>query len=53
MIEAATRSQGSQRRTLLLNVTTHGDFDDFDELTKVPGIDVDKLEERRASPRLF
>jgi competence ComEA-like helix-hairpin-helix protein len=33
--------------------TTHGDFDDFDELTKVPGIDVDKLEERRASLRFF
>jgi competence ComEA-like helix-hairpin-helix protein len=33
--------------------TAHGDFDDFDELTKVPGIDVDKLEERRASLRFF
>jgi len=33
--------------------TTHGDFDDFDELTKVPGIDVDKLEERRASLRFY
>jgi competence ComEA-like helix-hairpin-helix protein len=33
--------------------TTHGDFEDFDELTKVPGIDVDKLEERRASLRFF
>jgi cytochrome c-type biogenesis protein CcmH/NrfF len=33
--------------------TTHGDFDDFDALMKVPGIDVDKLEERRASLRFF
>lgn len=33
--------------------TAHGDFDDFDELTKVPGIDVDRLEERKASMRFF
>jgi competence ComEA-like helix-hairpin-helix protein len=33
--------------------TTHGDFDDFDELTKVPGIDLDKLEARKASLRFF
>jgi DNA uptake protein ComE-like DNA-binding protein len=33
--------------------TTHGGFDDFDELTKFPGINVDKLEKRRASLRLF
>ena len=33
--------------------TKHGDFDDFDALIKVPGIDVDKLEERRASLRFY
>ena len=33
--------------------TAHGDFDDFDALRKVPGIAVDKLEERRASLRFF
>jgi DNA uptake protein ComE-like DNA-binding protein len=33
--------------------TTHGEFDDFDELTKALGIDVDKLKERRASLRFF
>jgi competence ComEA-like helix-hairpin-helix protein len=33
--------------------TTHGDFDDFDEITKVPGIDVDKLAARRTSLRIF
>jgi competence ComEA-like helix-hairpin-helix protein len=33
--------------------TRHGDFDDFDELTQVPGIDLDKLEKRRTSLRFF
>jgi competence ComEA-like helix-hairpin-helix protein len=33
--------------------TKHGDFGDFDALMKVPGIDVDTLEARRASMRFY
>lgn len=33
--------------------TEHGNFQDFDALMKVPGIDVDKLEARRASLRFY
>ncbi len=33
--------------------TRHGNFDDFDALAKVPGIDVNKLEERKESLRFY
>jgi competence ComEA-like helix-hairpin-helix protein len=33
--------------------TAHGNFSNFDALTKVPGIDVGKLEQRKASLRFY
>lgn len=33
--------------------TAHGDFENFDELRQVPGIDVEKIEKRKASLRFY
>jgi competence protein ComEA len=39
--------------TIVAYRTKHGNFRDFDALRKVPGLDVDKLEARRASLRFY